>query len=301
MGPTSERERMSAQDVSKILVVGAGVMGRGIAQVVALAGFEVTLFDQSRAAVDAGVEFMGNSLDRSVERGRLTPQARDAALANIRTAASLQEAAGEADHVIEAVIEVLDVKRELFAEIDKLCRDDVVFATNTSQFSITSIASATQRSDRVVGSHWFNPATAMRLIEIVPGEKTSPQTLDLTVELAHRYGKQTVTCRRDTTGFITSRLCLALGMEAVRILEEGIATQEEIDRACRLAFNHAMGPLDTLDYSGLDVTLRSSQSLADSYGEHFRAPQLLRRLVEAGDLGQKSGKGFRDYSANASR
>ena len=136
---------------------------------------------------------------------------------------------------------------------------------------------------------------------IVPGEETSPETLDLTVALAQRYGKETVTCRRDTTGFITSRLCLALGLEAVRILEEGIATSEEVDRACQLAFNHAMGPLVTLDYSGLDGALHSAQSLADSYGEHFRAPQLLRRLVEAGHLGQKSGRGFGDYSSSSTR
>jgi 3-hydroxybutyryl-CoA dehydrogenase len=201
----------------------------------------------------------------------------------------------EADHAIETVVEDLDVKRKVLAQLDEALRDDVIIASNTSQFSISLLAAATSRPDRVIGSHWFNPPPVMALIEIIRGVETSDATLATTVELAKRYGKQTVVCDKDTPGFITSRLIVALGLEAMRIAEEGIASVEDINTACKLGFGHAMGPLDTMDFSGLDTTLHVADAMRDQYGERFLAPQNLRVLVNGGHLGRKTGRGFTAY------
>jgi 3-hydroxybutyryl-CoA dehydrogenase len=170
-----------------------------------------------------------------------------------------------------------------------------VIASNTSQFSITALAAATKRPDRVIGSHWFNPPPVMDLIEVVRGVETSDATLALALELVGRYGKSTIVCEKDTPGFITSRLIIALALESARIVEEGIATAADVNLACVKAFNHAMGPLDTVDFSGLDTTLHVADNMREQYGERFLAPQLLRSLVGGGHLGRKSGRGFGDY------
>jgi 3-hydroxybutyryl-CoA dehydrogenase len=171
----------------------------------------------------------------------------------------------------------------------------VIIASNTSQFSISLLAAATKRPDRVIGSHWFNPPPVMALIEIIRGIETSDATLATAVELAERYGKRTVVCDKDTPGFITSRLIIALGLEAMRIVEEGIASVEDINTACKLGFGHAMGPLDTMDFSGLDTALHVADAMRDQYGERFLAPQNLRVLVNGGHLGRKTGRGFTTY------
>lgn len=279
-------------DINRVAVVGGGIMGRGIAQVVAQAGFDVVMVDVSQAALDDARGRIGKSLGRMVAADKLTQDDADAALERIETSTDLDTAAKGADHVIEAVTEDLDLKRELFARLDQACPADAVLATNTSQFSVTSIAAATGRPDRVIGTHWFNPPPVMRLIEVVRGEQTSDETLATTLELAARYGKETIVCQKDTQGFVTSRLIMLFLLEATRILEEGIATAEDIDKACRLAFNHAMGPLRTADFSGLDTLLRGAHAMTEHYGERFRPPQTLRRLVNAGELGSKTGGGF---------
>lgn len=274
-------------DIKRVTVLGAGIMGRGIAQVAADAGFEVTLVDVSAEALEGARGRIARDLARKLSADEV-----DAVLARLSLTTDLDEAAGTTDHVIEAVSEELALKRDLFARLDRLCAPHVILATNTSQFSITSIAAATERPDRVIGTHWFNPPPVMRLIEVIRGELTSDETLATTLELAERFGKETIVCNKDTQGFVTSRLIMLFLLEAARIYEEGIASADDIDKACKLAFNHAMGPLTTADFSGLDTLLKGSEAMTANYGERFRAPQTLRRLVAAGQLGRKTGTGF---------
>jgi 3-hydroxybutyryl-CoA dehydrogenase len=283
--------------MQRVVVVGGGIMGNGIAQVVAHSGLDVTLVDISEAALEKARSRISRSLERSVKAGKLAQDEASATLARLSTATELGEAAATADHAIETVVEDLEIKRGVLAQLDEACRDDVVIASNTSQFSISTLGAATGRPDRVIGSHWFNPPPVMQLIEIIRGVETSDETLATTVALAERYGKQTVVCDKDTPGFITSRLIIALGLEAMRLVEEGIASVEDVNTACRLGFGHAMGPLDTMDFSGLDTALHVADAMREQYGERFLAPQNLRVLVNGGHLGRKSGRGFASYDA----
>ena len=269
-----------------VVVGGGGVMGSGIAQVVAGAGLRVTIVEADESAVERGL----GRIERGLER-----RGEEAARERISASTDLEASGAEADHVIETVAEDLALKESVLRRLDAACPADVVFASNTSQFSISRLAAATSRPDRVIGSHWFNPPTAMRLIEVVRGLATSDETLAATLELAHRYGKETIVCRKDTQGFVTSRLIALFMVEAARIVEEGIADPEEVDRACRLAFNHAMGPLETADLSGIDVLQSVADNLARSFGDRFLPPQSVRALVEAGHLGRKTGRGFMTY------
>jgi 3-hydroxybutyryl-CoA dehydrogenase len=294
----TDTERPDASAVREVLVVGGGTMGSGIAQVVARAGLNVTLVDVTETALETAVARIERSLGRFVASGKLAESEARATLDRIVTTTGLEAAAATADHAIETVVEDLAVKEEILGRLDSACSDEVVLASNTSQFAISRLAAATGRPDRVIGSHWFNPPPLMDLIEIVRGVETSDATLALTADLARRYGKQTVVCRKDTQGFVTSRLIAVFALEAMRILEEGIADAEDIDKACVMAFNHAMGPLETIDFSGLDTTLKVADAMTRHYGERFRAPQNLRTLVDAGHLGRKSGRGFSDYSGD---
>ena len=281
--------------IEKVVVIGGGTMGNGIAQVVAGAGLEVTIVDVDEAALERAQKRIDRSLERFVKSERLSAEDADGVRARISTSTDLDAAAAEADHAIETVIEDLDVKRDVLGRLDAACRDDVIFASNTSQFPISALAAATSRADRVIGSHWFNPPPMMDLIEVIRGVETSDETLATTLELAERYGKRTVVCQKDTPGFITSRLIVTLALEAMRIVEEGIADPDDVDLACVKAFNHAMGPIDTMDLSGLDTALRVADNMRHTYGERFLAPQNLRALVNAGRLGRKSGSGFKSY------
>jgi 3-hydroxybutyryl-CoA dehydrogenase len=283
------------REIAHVVVVGGGgLMGSGISQVVAGAGFRVTAVDRDTAALERGRARIERGLERIVRAGRLNEE--DAAATRGRIAFSTElESAADADHVIETVVEDLEVKSTVLRRVDELCRDDVVLASNTSQFPISRLAAATRRPDRVVGSHWFNPPPVLPLIELVRGLETSDDTLATARSLAERYGKQTIVCKRDTPGFVTSRLIALLIVEAARIVEEGIADAEDVNRACTLAFNHALGPLDTADLSGLDTLERVADAMTAAYGERFRAPQNLRALVNAGHFGRKTGRGFRQY------
>ncbi len=281
--------------IEKVVVVGGGTMGNGIAQVVAASGLDVTIVDVDDAALERARKRIDRSLERFVKSERISAEDADAIRGRISTSTDLDSAAGQADHAIETVIEDLDVKRGVLGRLDSACRDEVIFASNTSQFPISALAAATSRADRVIGSHWFNPPPMMDLIEVIRGVATSDETLATTLALAERYGKRTVVCRKDTPGFITSRLIVTLALEAMRIVEEGIADPEDVDLACVKAFNHAMGPIDTMDYSGLDTTLRVADNMRHTYGERFLAPQNLRALVNAGRLGRKTGTGFKSY------
>ncbi|MBM3679552.1 MAG: 3-hydroxyacyl-CoA dehydrogenase family protein [Actinobacteria bacterium] len=274
--------------VERIAVVGGGgVMGSGIVQVVAAAGFQVTIVEVDEAAIERGLKRIERGLEKWKDDG--------SARARITGSTDLDAAGGEADHVIETVIEVLDAKVDVLRRLDAVCRDDVIFASNTSQFPISKLAAATKRADRVVGSHWFNPPPLMNLIEVIRGIETSDETLQATLDLAQRYGKETIVCKKDTPGFITSRLIASFMVEAGRIYEEGIAELEDIDKACKLGFGHAMGPLTTADLSGLDVVEHVADNLARNYGDRFLVPQTLRALVNAGHFGRKTGRGLYDY------
>jgi 3-hydroxybutyryl-CoA dehydrogenase len=283
-------------NIQKIMVVGGGgQMGCGIAQVAAQAGFDTAIVDVDQAALDRGLHRIDRSLQRLVRAGTLDDAGAEQARGFLSTSTDLEAAAAGTDHVIESIVEDVEAKRSLFRALDGICAEHVIFASNTSQFAISRLASATERPDRVIGTHWFNPPPVMRLIEIVRGVETSDATVEQTLELARRFGKETVVCKRDTQGFLTSRLALLFSIEAARLVDEGIADVEDINKACVLAFNHAMGPLDTLDLGGLDTALRAAEAMTEHYGERFRAPQSLRALVNAGHLGRKSGRGFREY------
>lgn len=288
----------STTDIEHVVLVGGGVMGSGIAQVVAQAGLRVTVVDVSEDALEGTSREIGLRLERLVARDKLTQSEVDAIVARIATTTDLEAAAATADHAIETVVEDLAVKEDVLRRLDAACRDDVILASNTSQFSISRLAAATGRPDRVIGSHWFNPPVVMNLIEVIRGVGTSDATLAATLALAGRYGKETIVCHKDTPGFITSRLIVLLALEAMRILEEGIADADDINRACVLAFGHAMGPLDTVDFSGLDTTLKVATAMTEQYGERFRPPQNIRALVNGGHLGRKSGRGFGDYATD---
>ena len=282
--------------MGSVAVIGAGLMGSGIAQVAACAGYEVLLQDVSQASLDRGLAAVERSLGRFAEKGRLTGEDVAAALSRITTATDLH-AVDEADIVVEAVFEDVTVKQEIFAALDTIARPDAVLATNTSAIPITTIAAATSRPGSVVGTHFFSPVPMMRLCELVRGYKTSDDTLARAREFAENVGKTVIVVNRDVAGFVTTRLITALAMEAVALVESGVATAEDVDIACRLGFGHAMGPLQTADMTGVDIITNASANIyADTQDEKFSPPELLRRMVAAGDLGQKSGRGFYDYT-----
>jgi 3-hydroxybutyryl-CoA dehydrogenase len=282
--------------INKVMVVGGGgQMGNGIGQVAATAGLDVTLVDLSQSELDRGLKRIERSLERMVRSGSITDAEAQASRDRVSTSTDLEATARETDHAVETVVEDIGVKRDIFGRLDAACRPDVILASNTSQFAISQIAGATGRPDRVIGTHWFNPPPVMRLIEIVRGVETSDQTLAEMQKLAERYGKETIVCQKDTQGFLTSRLIMILVVEAMRIVEEGIATPEDVNQACKLAFNHAMGPLETADLGGLDTFVKASAAMTEHYGDRFRATQGLRALVNAGHYGYKTGRGFSDY------
>ena len=281
-------------DVQRVLVVGSGVMGSGIAQVAARAGYRTELFDVAPGAAQRARERIAESLGRAVEKGRCVASERDEALARLSVAADLDAAAASADLIIEAAPEDLQLKKDLFARLSRVARPEAILASNTSSLPITALASATRHPGRVVGLHFFNPVPAMKLLEIVQGERTDGMVVTACRAIGARLGKEVVVVR-DAPGFATSRLGIAMALEAIRMLEEGVASAEEIDRAIELGYGHPMGPLKLTDQVGLEVRLAIAEHLHSELGERFRPPQLLRRMVRAGKLGKKSGEGFYKY------
>lgn len=280
---------------AKIAVIGAGLMGSGIAQVAAEAGHAVTVRDVSDDALARGIAAIRASFDRFVSKDRMTREDAEQALARITTTTDLA-AAADAEIVVEAVFERLDVKREVFAALDQVCGDDVVLATNTSAIPITQIAAATHRPESVVGTHFFSPVPMMRLCELVRGYKTSDATLARARQFAESVGKTCIVVNRDVAGFVTTRLVVALAVEAAKLLESGVASAEDIDTACRLGFGHPMGPLQTTDMTGVDILRDAALNIyTDTQDEKFFPPEILSRMVSAGDLGRKTGRGFYAY------
>jgi 3-hydroxybutyryl-CoA dehydrogenase len=279
----------------KVAVVGAGLMGAGIAQVSALAGLDVVLRDVTDEALRRGVAGIESSLARLAAKGKIAEPDAAAALDRITTTLDL-DAAADADIVIEAIFEDIDAKRELFAALDELVGPDAVLASNTSAIPITQLAAATKRPERVVGTHFFSPVPMMALCELVRGYKTSDETLVRARAFAEGVGKTCIVVNRDVAGFVTTRLIAALANEAVRLLESGVASAEDIDTACKLGFGHAMGPLATLDLTGVDIMLHATGNIYRDTGDpKFAPPELLQRMASAGDLGRKSGRGFYGY------
>ncbi|WEH35942.1 3-hydroxyacyl-CoA dehydrogenase family protein [Streptomyces sp. AM 4-1-1] len=279
----------------KLAVIGAGLMGSGIAQVSAQAGWDVVLRDVTDAALARGRDGIRTSYDKFVAKGKLDAADAEAALARITTTTDL-DAVADADLVVEAVFENIDVKHEIFRSLDKLVRPDAVLASNTSAIPITKIAAVTDRPERVVGVHFFSPVPMMRLCELVRGYKTSDETLATAREFAESVGKTCIVVNRDVAGFVTTRLISALVIEAAKLYESGVASAEDIDTACKLGFGHAMGPLATTDLTGVDILLHAMGNIyTESQDEKFAAPELMRRMVDAGDIGRKSGQGFYTY------
>ena len=278
-----------------VAVLGAGTMGHGIAQVAALAGYRVVMRDVDRDAVARGVRSIEANLEKGMKLGKLAEDERDMALQRIRGATSLDEAAG-AELFIEAVPERMDLKRATLAEVERVAAGDFVFATNTSSLSITEIAASARDPSRVVGMHFFNPVHIMRLLEVVVGRETSDETVETARAVGRRMRKEPITVK-DVPGFASSRLGVALGLEAMRMLEQGVAGAKDIDTAMELGYNHPMGPLRLTDLVGLDVRLAIAEYLHGALGsETFRPPDILRRMVADGKLGRKSGAGFYDWS-----
>ncbi|MEU4304263.1 MULTISPECIES: 3-hydroxyacyl-CoA dehydrogenase family protein [Streptomyces] len=276
----------------KLAVIGAGLMGSGIAQVSAQAGWDVVLRDVTDEALRRGTDGIKASYDKFVAKGKLAADDAEAAFARI-TATTDLDAAADADVVVEAVFEKLEVKHEIFRALDKLVKDEAILASNTSAIPITKIAAVTERPERVVGTHFFSPVPMMQLCELVRGYKTSDETLATAREFAESTGKTCIVVNRDVAGFVTTRLISALVVEAAKLYESGVATAEDIDLACKLGFGHAMGPLATADLTGVDILLHATGNIyTESQDEKFAPPELMRRMVDAGDIGRKSGQGF---------
>jgi 3-hydroxybutyryl-CoA dehydrogenase len=281
-------------EVKTVAVLGAGTMGHGIAQVAAAAGYQVVLRDVTEELVSKGLRAIESNLSKGVERGKVSEEARSLALSNLRTTTALEETAG-AELFIEAVPERLELKRETLAAIERFAGADFIFATNTSSLSITEIAEGSRVAARVVGMHFFNPVHIMRLVEIVVGRETAAETVEAVRSVAARMRKEPIVVR-DVPGFASSRLGVALGLEAMRMVEEGVASAKDIDTAMELGYNHPMGPLRLTDLVGLDVRLHIAEYLHDKLGaESFRPPEILRRMVAEGRLGKKTGEGFYEW------
>ncbi|MGE5588495.1 MAG: 3-hydroxyacyl-CoA dehydrogenase family protein [Clostridia bacterium] len=280
--------------ISKLAIVGAGQMGTGIAQVAATAGLSVTLLDVSEDLARKGLAAVDKGLARAIEKGKMAPQEKDVVLARIRTGADLS-LASDADMAIEAVVERVDVKKDVFRKIDVLLAPDAIIASNTSSISITRLAAATGRPEKVIGMHFMNPVPAMKLVEIISGEATSDETRKVAWELAERMGKVPVAVS-DYPGFVANRLLIPMINEAAYCLMEGVASREDIDTVMRLGMNHPMGPLALADLIGVDTCLYIMEVLYEGFKDpKYRPCPLLRRMVDAGHLGKKAGKGFYTY------
>lgn len=278
-----------------VAILGAGTMGHGIAQVCAMAGYDVRLTDARVEQLEDALSHIRANLDKGVARGKVTPEARDACLAHLGTFETIEDAARDADLVIEAVPERLDLKQRLLAQAEAVAAPSAILASNTSSLSIDAIASALTRPERMVGTHFFNPVHIMALLEVIRGSQTPDSVIDTVRDFGVRLGKQVIVVR-DAPGFATSRLGVCLGMEAIRMVEEGVASPEDIDTAMVLGYRHPIGPLKLTDLVGLDVRMAIGSYLAGALDNPaFEPPELMKRMVKDGHLGKKSGKGFYDW------
>lgn len=280
--------------IRTIAVIGSGTMGRGIAYLSVVAGYDTLIHDVDPGALDAARAAVETMLARGVEKGKVTQDVAHEAIERLVPASDIEPAVRDADLIIEAVPENFDLKKNIFSQADLFCGEETILASNTSSISISKLSGSVERRDRFIGMHFFNPPHAMKLIEIVVGDRTSDETLAEVREVAERMGKTPIVVR-DSPGFATSRLGVAIGLEAMRMLQEGVASAEDIDRALELGYNHPMGPLRLTDLVGLDVRLGIAEYLAQTLGPRFEPPAILRRMVDDGQLGRKTGRGFFEW------
>lgn len=282
--------------IEKVGVLGAGSMGGGIAHLAAVKGLEVVLCDVEQRFLDGAVKRIAGFLDKSVEKQKMTVEEKEAVLSRITTTTNMEDFAS-IPLVIEAIFEDLNVKRTAFEKLDKICGPETVLASNTSSMSITTLANATSRPDRVVGMHFFNPPLVMKLVEVIRGYYTSDETMVIVSDASKAMGKTPVEVKKDTPGFIVNRIMMPQFLEAIRIAEEGIASIEDIDTAVKLGLNYPMGPFELMDFTGVEISLHVADYFVNEYRDmKWNAPQLLKNLVRAGRLGKKTNGGWYDYN-----
>ena len=281
-------------EIKKICVLGAGLMGNGIAQVCATAGYDVTLRDIEQRFIDGGMNTIKKNLSRDAEKGKITKEQMEAILGRIKPTLDLKEAAANADVVVEVVIELMDLKKKVYAELEAVVPSHCLFFTNTSGLSITEMASITKRPERFIGTHFFNPVPVMRLLEVIRGQQTSDETVEIAKAWGKKIGKEVVMVN-EAPAFVVNRILCSMINEAFFVLDEGLATPEDIDKAMQLGCNHPIGPLALGDLIGLDTQLRICEGMHRELGDKYRPSPLLRKLVRAGNLGRKSGRGVYNY------
>jgi 3-hydroxybutyryl-CoA dehydrogenase len=283
-------------EIKKVGVLGAGTMGNGIAQLAATIGLDVVMRDIDMKYVDNGISNIGKFLDKSVSKGKMTADDKEAVLGRICGTDKMEDLA-DVDFVVEAVIEKLDLKKEVFAQLDDITRTDVILATNTSSMSITEIATATKRPDKVVGMHFFNPVPLMRLVEVIRGYFTSDESVAVTADLAQKMGKETVEVKVDSPGFVVNRIMIPHLLEAIQMYQEGVATKEDIDKAVKLGLNYPMGPFELMDLTGIDICAFVAEYFGKELPKELKwnQPTILKNTIKAGRLGRKTKGGWYDY------
>ncbi|OPY77605.1 MAG: putative 3-hydroxybutyryl-CoA dehydrogenase [Syntrophorhabdus sp. PtaU1.Bin153] len=284
-------------EIKTIGVLGAGTMGNGIAQTAAAAGYNVVMRDIEDRFVENGLKNIDKFLGKSVEKGKMTQEAKDALMGRIKGTTKMEDLK-DVDLVVEAVLEDMDLKKKVFKELDELTRKEVILATNTSSMSITEIASVTKRPDKFVGFHFFNPVPLMRLVEIIRGYYTSDETIKISFDLAKKLGKEPIEVKTDIPGFVVNRLMIPHLMEAIWLLQENIASKEDIDKAAKLGLNYPMGPFELMDLTGVDIAYHVNEYFHKELNKELKwvSPRMLKDMVKAGRLGRKTGAGWYDYN-----